>query len=231
MPRRPTLIGDKDRLIPAAQRQAVLDFLASGAGRAHTIARMVILLADRAGLRISEAVRLRRQDCDVARAPFRLLIRGAKHRSADHVDEQPADAELARVIDAARVAPLHYVVGGRPKPYSRQHALACVKAVHRACGLDPVYGAHSWRHGYGTRIYTNSGDLMRTMRLMRHRSLVPTQKYIHLATIGADDLGALLDGGGAPRTADPNRQMLIEKALQPERTAAPKKAAPKKKNT
>lgn len=219
MPGRPKLIGDKDRLIPAAQRQDVLAFLARH-GRKYPIARMVILLADRAGLRISEAVALQRKDADVDRAPYRLLIRGAKHRAADHVDEQPIDAELADAIRALKLAPAAYVVGGRSKPYTRQHALAQIKAVHRACELSPVYGAHSWRHGCGTRIYVNSGDLMFTMRFMRHKSVVTTQRYIHLAA-NAEDLGDLLASTGDTRRPrprpDPNRQMLLEAALAPRR--------------
>jgi len=219
MPARPKLIGDKDRLIPPEQRQAVLDYLEDHAGK-HAVARMVILLADRAGLRVSEAVKLQRRDADVTRAPFRLLLRGAKHRAADHIDEQPIDAELAAAIRAANVPATHYVVGGRDEPYTRQHALVCVKAVHAACGLASVYGIHSWRHGYGTRIYANSGDLMRTMRMMRHRSLVPTQKYIHLAALASDDIQDLLDGPSGTRPkGDTNRQVLAHQALRPRKRA------------
>ena len=229
MPPRPKLIGDKDRLIPAELQAKVLAFLERHAA-AHPVARMVVWLASRAGLRISEAVRLQRQDCDLDQAPHRLLIRGAKHRAADHVDEQPIDARLAAEIRALRLAPAAYVVGGRDRPYTRQHALACLKAVHRACGLPAVYGAHSWRHGYGTQIYTSSGDLMRTMRLMRHKSPVPTQKYIHLAAAG-DDLGELLDGPGRPaghKGPSADRRMLLEAALKPKRraTKAPQEPPP-----
>lgn len=187
---RPRLHGDKDRLIPADLRDAVLAYLEDGDANPH--ARLAILLGDQAGLRIREACRLQVRDCDISRAPYRLMIRASKHRRDDHVDPQPIGKGLAKAIAAHLAAhmldrvPNRYVLGARVMPYTRQHLLALVKVVHRACALPEIYNFHSWRHGFGTRIYLETKDLVLTSRMLRHRSTKPTERYVHMAIAVAE---------------------------------------------
>lgn len=199
MGKRPKLHGDKDRLIPAELRDAVLEYIDAGDANPH--AAIAILLGDQAGLRISEVVKLRAADCDIKRAPYRLLIRGAKHRQADHVDEQPIGDELAEEL-RRQLARVHAdelnccVMGGRTSPYTRQHALALAKEIHRACDVPEIYNFHSWRHGYGTRIYLETKDLLLTSRMLRHRSTKPTERYVHMAT-ALEQMGKVLSAVAA----------------------------------
>lgn len=213
---RPKLHGDKDRLIPADLRDAVLEHLEDDNVNWH--ARIAIHLGDQAGLRISEVVKLTKADCDISRPPYRLLIRGAKHRSADHVDEQPIGEELAELLEQqfTYLFPLggmkgeHCVFGGRLAPYTRQHALKLVKAVHADCALPDIYNFHSWRHGFGTRIYLQTKDLMLTSRMLRHRSSKPTERYVHMAT-QLEEMGKVLSaiaatsGGRKKSTKKPQK--------------------------
>jgi len=199
MPPRPKLVGDKDRLIPAALRAKVLAHVADKRGLPAGIA---ILLADQAGLRCSEIVNLRIADCDLDAPPYRLMIHGAKHRAKTHVDEQPIPDDLCRVL-RERIARLRWgvappddtcLISATRKPWSRQTVYRLVKSVHAACGVPAIYNVHSWRHGYGTRVYRATKDLILTQRMLRHRSTKPTERYVHMAD--ADDrvkglLGAL----------------------------------------
>ena len=188
MPPRPTLVGDKDRLIPAALRAKVLSHL--GQHKVEPV-RIAILLADQAGLRCSEIVNLRVGDCDVDAPPYRLMIRGAKHRAKDHVDEQPIPADLRDALKrwiSGRGLELpsgQYLVSQSFTPWARQTVYRLVKGVHAACGVPVVYSVHSWRHGYGTRVYRQTKDLILTQRMLRHRSTKPTERYVHMAD--ADD--------------------------------------------
>lgn len=190
---RPKLIGSKDRLIPPEERDRVLAFLKADhandqEGPQHALARLAILLADQAGLRISEIVHLQQRDCDVQRKPYRLLIRGSKHRAKDYTDEQPIGGELAVALrpycmTGSKALKTHvHILGLRRVAYSRQHILTLVKAVHHACDVSEIHGAHSWRHGYGTRIYLETKDLVLTSRMLRHRSTKPTERYVHMAS-------------------------------------------------
>lgn len=234
---RPKLIGDKDRLIPPEQRDEVLAWLKAEArkpgGRQAEWTRLAILLADQAGLRVSEIVRLQVRDCDVLRRPYRLLIRGAKHRTSDHVDEQPIGealaGELRGYVTRKDVPHLErrYVVGMRSVPYSRQAVLLWVKRAHQACGLASVYAIHSWRHGYGTRIYLETRDLVMTQRMLRHRSTGPTERYVHMANAMAEMdkvLAAVAATSGRPRKSTKS-----SRAVKPAPRPRPRPVKPKPK--
>ena len=239
---RPKLHGDKDRLIPAELRDAVLEHIEGDDVNPH--ARIAILLGDQAGLRISEVVKLQVVDCDLARAPYRLLIRGAKHRDADHVDEQPIGDDLAEALtqhfdglfphDGGRPPVEHFVFGGRETPYTRQHVLTLVKEVYADCGLPSIYNFHSLRHGYGTRIYIETKDLMLTSRMLRHRSSKPTERYVHMAT-QLEEMGNVLaaiaatSSGRRKSPKKPQKKKAVKRP-QPKKssTKSPKKPQPKK---
>jgi len=188
MPPRPKLVGDKDRLIPAALRAKVLSYLGQ---HKNEPVRIAILLADQAGLRCSEIVNLQVKDCDLDAPPYRLMIRGAKHRAKDHVDEQPIPADLADVLatwirsNQGGLLPLlsvnSFVISRSVDAWARQTVYRLVKAVHAACGVPAVYNVHSWRHGYGTRVYRQTKDLILTQRMLRHRSTKPTERYVHMS--------------------------------------------------
>lgn len=178
---RPKLIGDKDRLIPAELRDAVLEYLETAT---PPWIRIGILLADQAGLRASEIVKLQVQDCRLERAPYDLLIRGAKHRAAGHVDPQLIGPELRDALAAwfrAPCDPDDYVLTRSSSPYSRQHLHRVAMRVHEACQVPEIFNLHSWRHGYGTRVYRDTKDLVFTQRMLRHRSTGPTERYVHMA--------------------------------------------------
>lgn len=231
MPRvhRPKLVGDKDRLIPAELRAHVLAHaearyrkhrLAPGCEPRSSAARnagslyFALQLADLAGLRISEVVKLQMRDCDVSRKPYRLMIRASKHRTAAHADEQPIGEELAALlrpwVTAARCYDRH-VVGWRMRPYSRQWILHLCKEAHQACVVPSIYNFHSWRHGYGTRIYQATKDLVFTSRMLRHRSVKPTERYVHMSQ-SDDELDNVLaaiaqrPARAAKSTKSPQRQ-------------------------
>ncbi len=182
MPPRPKLIGDKDRLIAGPLRAKVLAHLAKDKANP---ARIAILLADQAGLRCSEIVHLKISDCDLETPPYRLMIRGAKHRAKDHVDEQPIpddlrDELLAWIRGRGLATDSVYLVSQSFSPWSRQNVYRLVKAVHRACDVPSIYNVHSWRHGYGTRVYRATHDLVLAQRMLRHRSTQPTERYVHM---------------------------------------------------
>jgi integrase len=198
---RPKLVGDKDRLIPNKLRVKVLKYLAKQSPKApdqvHRVG-IALLLADQAGLRAQEICNLLVSQCDLETEPYRLLIRGAKHRAKDHVDEQPIGQELRdQLVAWLELVPAeNHVLTRRSKSYTRQHLHRLVKLVHRACGVPEIYNVHSWRHGYGTRVYKQTKDLVLTQRLLRHRSTKPTERYVHMAE-GDERIADVLGGIGS----------------------------------
>jgi site-specific recombinase XerD len=55
-----------------------------------------------------------------------------------------------------------------------------VKTKLKKIGVKGQYGAHKLRHTFATRYLINGGDLESLRRIMRHRSVKTTQRYIAL---------------------------------------------------
>lgn len=200
MPGKPRLIGDKDRLLLLEDQDRLLAWCNSGDAAREPVRRFV-LLGLQSGLRVSEACRLLIQDCDVDSRPYRVLVRGGKKRTADHVDEVMVPESLALEIrDWRRGRPgdVPLVARQRVFAYSRQHAWWLLKRALRACGCNPKFGFHTLRHRFITTTWLETQDLILTQRQARHRTLDQTSAYIHLAaleTAAAQAIDAVGVGG------------------------------------
>lgn len=208
---RPRLIGDSDRLILSGPLNELLQYLDTMArnSRGWEDARFIVHLVLQSGLRASEVARLKVGDCEITAPPFRVLVRGGKKRRADEVDAvliPDALAELLRQRCGDR-DPDDYVLSHGRKPYTRQWVWAQVKrAIRNVASVNPKASTHTLRHVYGTRVYQHSENLLLAQRQLRHRSLAPTTRYIHLADLERETMEAVnalgLDG---PREEAPPR--------------------------
>lgn len=185
--RRPRLVGEKDRLIPAEQCKALLLFLDRAVKRDRPrweVARLAVLLGMQAGLRAGEMVALRVGDCDLEEGEPRLLVRGGKYRAADHVDPQPIPEDLARELRAATGgAPARWFVLRKldGAGYTTQRIRQLVRGAYDQVRIRRVYTLHSLRHRYGTDIYRATRDHLLTQRLVRHKRSATTDLYVHLS--------------------------------------------------
>jgi len=55
------------------------------------------------------------------------------------------------------------------------------QCMDRAGITGPKRGAHCLRHSLATNFLANGGDLATLQRIMRHKNIATTQKYVHLA--------------------------------------------------
>jgi integrase/recombinase XerD len=138
---------------------------------------IIILLAD-SGLRVSEALRLRVSDVDLASRT--VTIKGGKGQKdgVGYFGERTATM-LAPLIESPADALLFAHADGRPfAPAFVTHALhrLSVKA-----GLLRKYGAHALRHYAATSVLRSSGDLELCRRLLRHSTLTMTLRYATLS--------------------------------------------------
>lgn len=226
MPHKPRLIGDKDRLLLREDQDRLLDFLADAADRDPRTweqPRRVILLALQSGLRATEMTTLLIEHCDVASRPYRVLVWGGKKRDGSDVDEVVIPQALADNIqvwagDRPGDAPLIAKCGGH-RPVTRQRIWQWVKAAFRACDLHPKFAVHTLRHRFVTSTWQATGDLLFTQKQARHRTLDMTTRYVHLAALETEAMGAVdALGVGTPRT--PRRStdpVLLKSAARPRR--------------
>lgn len=142
----------------------------------------VVTLLYGCGLRISEALSLRRSDAPLAQT-LRILGKGGKER-------------LVPVIPAARAAVDDYVRhcpfdlepdaplfrGARGGPLYARAIQQVMAAARMQLGLPATATPHAMRHSFATHLLNAGGDLRSIQELLGHASLSTTQAYTAVDT-------------------------------------------------
>ena len=182
------------RLLPetltVAETERLLEAAGGEDGEAHGLRdRALLELLYAAGLRISEATGLDREDLSVDGAFVRVIGKGDKERLVPVGDlcldwvgrwmEGPRAALLGADPGAAgRGGPLF--VGDRGRRLARQQAWAAVKRASARAGLATRVSPHTLRHSFATHLLEGGADLRIVQELLGHASISTTQLYTHL---------------------------------------------------
>jgi integrase/recombinase XerD len=174
-------VAEVERLIEAAGPED-----ASGPGLRD---RALVELLYAAGLRVSEALGLDREDLSLEGGFVRVIGKGDKERLVPVGDV--ALEVLSRWIDGPRAALIadHHVealrggplfVGDRGRRWARQQAWAAVKRAAHEAGLADRVSPHTLRHSFATHLLEGGADLRIVQELLGHASISTTQLYTHL---------------------------------------------------
>ncbi len=168
-------VGEVERLLDAA------------AGSPRDRALLELLYA--AGLRISEAIGLDREDLSIDGAFVRVIGKGDKERLVP-VGEVAIDAITGwldgprhALLQVAHVAPPRggpLFLGDRGHRLARQQAWAAVKRAGAQAGLAARVSPHTLRHSFATHLLEGGADLRIVQELLGHASISTTQLYTHL---------------------------------------------------
>jgi integrase/recombinase XerC len=154
----------------------------------------VLTLLYGCGLRISEALSLKRSDAPIP-ASLRITGKGSKTRLVPVLPavREAVDAYLAAVpFGLAPDEPLFRARRGGP--LSPRHVQATVQALRSRLGLPASATPHALRHSFATHLLGAGADLRAIQELLGHASLSTTQRYTEV------DAAALLS---AYRSAHP----------------------------
>lgn len=169
-------------LSPAAARAvADVDTRAGEEREPWIIARdaAVLALLYGCGLRISEALGLRRKDAPVAgRAVITVRGKGGKTRQSPVI--APVSAAIADYLAQCPWSlppdgPLF--VGARGGPLSPRIIQLAMERLRGALGLPETATPHALRHSFATHLLGRGGDLRAIQDLLGHASLSTTQIY------------------------------------------------------
>jgi integrase/recombinase XerD len=141
----------------------------------------VLITCYAAGLRISEAVRLKPSDIDSQRMVIR--VEQGKGRKDRYVMLSPRLLEILRGY-WRMVRPKHWLFPGDvPGRALTTDAVekACRKARHRAGMAKPIT-PHSLRHAFAVHLLESGADVRTIQLLLGHRSLATTARYLRIAT-------------------------------------------------
>lgn len=129
------------------------------------------------GLRVSEALSLKRSDAPLA-SWLRIEGKGGRTR-----DVPVVDAVRFTVDEMIRLCPFHPGSEG-PLFVSTRGAALNARAVQRLVeklrlhlGLDQNTTPHALRHSFATHLLAGGGDLRAIQALLGHASLATTQRY------------------------------------------------------
>ena len=151
--------------------------------------RALLELLYAAGLRVSEALRLDREDLSTDGGFVRVIGKGDKERLVP-VGDVALDWLAAwingpriRLLALAHVAPLRggpLFVSDRGQRLARQQAWTAVKAAAAAAGLQDRISPHTLRHSFATHLLEGGADLRIVQELLGHASISTTQLYTHV---------------------------------------------------
>lgn len=169
-------VGEVERLLEAASIGGVRD-------------RALLELLYAAGLRVSEAIGLDREDLSLDGAYVRVIGKGDKERlvpigevSIDHLivwlDGPRAELIARHHVEPVRGGPLF--LGERGRRLARQQAWAVVTGAAERAGLGGKVSPHTLRHSFATHLLEGGADLRVVQELLGHASISTTQLYTHL---------------------------------------------------
>jgi integrase/recombinase XerD len=182
----PAAAGDADQ----TETEQLLTAAGGDEGDTHGLRdRALLELLYAAGLRISEAIGLDREDLSTDGAFVRVIGKGDKERLVP-VGDIALDW-LARWLEGPRsvllaighVAPVRggpLFVGDRGGRLARQQAWAAVKRAAARAGLAGRVSPHTLRHSFATHLLEGGADLRIVQELLGHASISTTQLYTHL---------------------------------------------------
>ncbi|MGZ5924089.1 MAG: tyrosine recombinase XerC [Rhizomicrobium sp.] len=147
---------------------------------ARDVALLTLLYG--AGLRISEALSLRRGDVPLP-SSLTIVGKGSKERVVPllpAVREAIDSYERLLPFTGAKDSPLF--LSRRGKPMSPREAQLLMQKLRGALGLSERATPHALRHSFATHLLSNGGDLRSVQELLGHASLSTTQTYTQIDT-------------------------------------------------
>ena len=148
----------------------------------------VLALLYGAGLRISEALSIRRRDAPVGDLDSVTIVgKGRKTRSAPVIAPVRAAVENYLALCPYALKPEGPLfVGARGGPLSPRIIQLTVERLRGALGLPDSATPHALRHSFATHLLGRGGDLRTIQELLGHASLSTTQIYTAVDAHAAD---------------------------------------------
>ena len=171
---RPLSVEDAQRAITQAGEHNV-DWLG-----ARDAALLTLLYG--AGLRISEALGLRRADVPLGET-LTVIGKGRKERSVPVLPIVAATlSEYAAKIPFAAAPSSPLFLSRRGRPMSPREAQGLMQRLRGRLGLSEQATPHALRHSFATHILQGGADLRSVQELLGHASLSTTQIYTAMDT-------------------------------------------------
>lgn len=157
--------------------------------------KLLLLMTDGAGLRVSEAVSLRRADIDFTK--HKIPIKSAKGKK-DRMVMLPVT--ILKYLDAYRrlFAGKIYVFEGQMthEPYSSASVQAVMRKAVKNAGISKHATVHTMRHSFATHLHESGTDIRHIQVLLGHKSPNTTMIYTHVSNAKLQEIKSPFDDLG-----------------------------------
>jgi integrase/recombinase XerD len=179
--------------------EEVLQFLSGVQSFKH---RTILTVCYAAGLRISEAIRLKVADIDSERMVIR--IEQGKGQKDRYVMLSPRLLQILRSWWRVNKPKQWLFPGDRVGDHITRDAVgdACQKA-HQICRISKPITPHSLRHAFAVHLLESGTDVRTIQLLLGHRGLATTARYLRIATSKVCSTASPLDLLPQPIAAEP----------------------------
>ncbi len=142
--------------------------------------RAILEVMHRAGLRVSEIIKLRRRD--IKWSIRTLEVRGGKGGKDRPVTIEDVALAWLRAWDAQRPTGSTFFTTLAGKPLSARYLQQLVKRLARKAGIEEPERVtpHVFRHTCATELLREGWDLREVQTFLGHENVVTTQIYLHV---------------------------------------------------
>ncbi len=153
--------------------------------------RAILTTIYSAGLRVSEAIALKKSDIDSKRMQIR--VSQAKGKKDRYTLLSPKTLDLLRRY-VTQYKPQEYLFEGPSnQPYSDRSIQSILKEAVKKAGIEKRITVHTLRHSFATHLLEAGTDLRYIQSLLGHESSRTTEIYTHITTKGFDQIKSPLD--------------------------------------
>ncbi|HET9571275.1 MAG TPA: tyrosine-type recombinase/integrase [Bacteroidales bacterium] len=153
--------------------------------------RAILTTIYSAGLRVSEAIALKKTDIDSKRMQIR--VQQAKGKKDRYTLLSPKTLDLLRRY-VLQYKPKEYLFEGpQAQPYSDRSIQSILKTALQTADIQKRVTVHTLRHSFATHLLENGTDLRYIQSLLGHESSRTTEIYTHITTKGFDQIKSPLD--------------------------------------
>jgi site-specific recombinase XerD len=142
--------------------------------------RLILMMVYASGLRVSEVVKLKRQDMDFDRKTI-LIVGGKGRKDRSTIMSDTVYHELKEYYIQNKITDWLFT-GADPSQHltirTAQHI--CKKALKKA-KIEKKASIHSLRHTFATHLLENGYDITHIGKLLGHASIITTARYTHVA--------------------------------------------------
>lgn len=147
--------------------------------------RAMLELMYASGLRVSELVKLRRDELNLEHGVVRLIGKGGRERMVP-MGEMAMEAvktwlRQGRPEFAGEKSGDAVFLGRRGEAMTRQNFWLLIKRHALAVGIPAKLSPHTLRHAFATHLLERGADLRAVQTLLGHADLSTTQIYTHVA--------------------------------------------------